>query len=878
MASTPPSPGPRPGDVRSLPRRAGYTYSHPAPSRTPVPRPNSLYLRYRTSPEESSAMTDVESGIDRSESSSEDETDDYQSDAEGLLEVTTDDDLAKDGDDEESDVDCGLEAGPYSPTPTPSLKPQTPKLPAFAIIGRKRSRSADSSDESDQEECRAGHDEKRRPIKHARKSSYPPEKVPDVLGSLDGLDRDFSSLRTSSLVMRAEMQVNPTQAFLDAAASISKAPMKASSRLKARQQGFRKLYKKSRGRKWSSPAPQRDPLVDLPALQAWGRDSWHFTGDTPDIDIDSTDRRYDSDASMRSISDSGPLSSDVEMLSVSRIPVTSPVEQPAVDESRPKLDTVARPRYAPAQPLSDKQVAKLGWLKSGRDVQRLPRHQNFAVRAAGQHSTSRLRRTSPTSLLPVRRGFCGYSRQLLDDPIVRYVDAFTLQRAGRVLDPYLGFRMIFSGASRIAIFRAQRAARKFRIEAVKAQSERINERIAERRRWHEAIDQQQSAASVDTYQDQAVEEAAVEDLTERQLESSPEPCPALKTRSRKRARQPSATPHPEERQVRPRTEEDPEVVARQVASIECALRARAAEQRAREEQSRRQAEQAAEERQREDERIREEERLLALRQVQEEADSRIARELSLALDDNLTDISSESSEASGSVAGDEPEEAEGRLRLMSPALSDVTVRSDPPEYEPPNPHPLGAFPSSANISSNIPFVRHIPHRPRPQTPPQTPARLPSYNQAWQARWTRASPPPPPPYNAQTDRETVMAARYEAEQEPREGAEMYEFGGRRRFAPAGRAERETERAASPEPDLSLVGAFPSPSQSRPRAVELVAPVPRRLQVDSVVAFEAALDMEEGEVDQGLFEDEEEEERGPVGALQRVWRRLGWGGRQ
>ncbi|ODN83539.1 hypothetical protein L202_01661 [Cryptococcus amylolentus CBS 6039] len=875
MASTPPSPSPHPGEIRSLPRRAGYTYSHPSPSLTPVPRSNSLYLRYRISPDESSAMTDVESGIDRFESSSEDDSD-YQSDAEGLLEVTTDDDLAEDGDDEESDVDCGLEAGPYLPTPTPSLDPQTLKLSAFAIIGRKRSRSADSSDESDQEDCRAGPDEKRRPIKHTRKSSYPPEKFANVVGSIEGLDQDFSSLRTSSLIMRAEVQTNPTQAFLDAAASISKAPIKTSSRLRARQQAYRKLHRRPRGRKFLRPGALEDPLVNLPALQAWDRDSWHFNGDTPDMAIDTVDRLYDSDASMRSISDSNSSSSDVEMLSASRIPVsnTAHVEQPATEELRSKVNPVARPRYKPAQPLSDQQVngLRLEQLKSERGVQRLPQHQHFPVRTAGQHSTSRLRRTSPTSLLPVRRGFCGYARQLLEDPIVRSVDAFT-SKAGRSVHPNLQFCAVLSGLSRMALFRAQRAARKFRIEAVKAQSGRINERIAERRQWLEALYRQNSVASTDASQDQATEEAAVEDLTERQPES-----PVAET-SRKRARERSVTPSPEERQVRPRTEEDPEIMARRVASIQSDLRARAAEQRAREAQSRRAAEHAAEEREREMERIKEEERLLALRQVQEEADSRIARELSLALDDNLTDVSSEPSEGTQSVTGDELEELGElgeRSRSSSPALSDVTVRSDPPEYEPPNAHPLGAFPSSANVASDAPFVRHLPYRPRPQTPPRAPARLPSYNQAWQARYTRASPPPPPPYNAQTDRETVVAARFEAEQESQEGTETYEFGGRRRFAPAA-AEREEERAASPEPVYPIVGAFPS-SAHRSQPIQLVAPIPRRPQVDSVVAFEAALDMEEGEVDLGLFgDDDEHEERGDVGTLQRLMRFV-WGGRQ
>lgn len=308
-----------------------------------------------------------------------------------------------------------------------------------------------------------------------------------------------------------------------------------------------------------------------------------------------------------------------------------------------------------------------------------------------------------------------------------------------------------------------------------------------------------------------------------------------------------------DRQVRRRVMVEPYNPSslRRQRAHETAGRVREATQRSLLEMLNLEAERIARERD-EEERLREEARLTEFRRAQEEADARVARELELeeAAINNGNGLEVES----------EDDELEESRRGPSPVITEASIRSDPPQYEPPSQF-------SGEHSVVISSIRHIAHRPRARTPPREPEQLPTYTLD---RWSARSPPPPPPYNAQTDRQTIIAPRIVSEEETPRDDEVYHFGGivRRRSSARG--------DPSPEPAHQIAGAYPGPAQQ----VRIIAPIPVRPLVDAARAFEAAVDLEEGEdVEREIWEGGEREEDEPraFGALQRVLRFV-WGRRQ
>lgn len=234
-----------------------------------------------------------------------------------------------------------------------------------------------------------------------------------------------------------------------------------SRRLKDRHNCSNKRGKRKRGaRHFQQLTASDDPFITLPVLQNW-KGLQRFNTEVSEMDVSEaeTDGRYDSDATMKSASD---------------------IERSTIDVAVPRavVKPDVRPRYEPEQPLSNKQIASLDrkFTRSKRGIQRLSRHRDFPIRAAGQYGTSQLRRTSPTSLLPARRIMTrrGSLRVPLRSSFRDYLDNIR-PGADRRVPGRCEFTPVMSGELFIALLRAKAVARKVRRDAVKAYNERTKD-------------------------------------------------------------------------------------------------------------------------------------------------------------------------------------------------------------------------------------------------------------------------------------------------------------------------------------------------------------------------------------------------------------------
>ena len=200
----------------------------------------------------------------------------------------------------------------------------------------------------------------------------------------------------------------------------------------------------------------------------------------------------------------------------------------------------------------------------------------------------------------------------------------------------------------------------------------------------------------------------------------------------------------------------------------------------------------------------------------------------------MTEISMDRSSTQSSIRVQED-------RPSSPTLS------EPPEYEEQPPD----LPTRLPIQSRRPLV----HRPPVEAP-----RYVWLNSIAGGEYTRRSPSPPPPFNAQTDREVVVPARFDPNH--RRGRSLDRIDSSLWFDPDFVAPPRRRRS----PERGMIGAFPSLSgQPQPISVtssalpvmptarpvpvpaeRIIAPVPvRRIEMRS--NWEAALDLEEGEIE-------------------------------
>ncbi|KIR99135.1 hypothetical protein L804_03757 [Cryptococcus deuterogattii 2001/935-1] len=787
--TTPPTPSPALRQFVSLPRHTAiqrYPFSRQIPS---TRLSSASYSLYRDPDTNASLSFDTDVAIETQSCMSEDDLN-SRSDIESVVDADFDNQLADDEDDE-VDIDTALQE-------SVSL-PQTPGI----FAGKKRARSWEQTPNSD------GDDE---------------AEAEGILGwsvkkgksrTMNRKPYKFAKRRASSTIISMNVDnahAHSAQGLAHISEAISRPAVCiiASRRLKDRHNCSNKRGKRKRGaRHFQQLTASDDPFITLPVLQNW-KGLQRFNTEVSEMDVSEaeTDGRYDSDATMKSASDIERSTIDV-----------------AVPRAVAKPDV--RPRYEPEQPLSNKQLASLDrkCTRSSRGIQRLSRHRDFPIRAAGQYGTSQLRRTSPTSLLPARRMVTrrGSLRVPLRSSFRYYLDNIR-PGADRRVPGRCEFTPVMSGELFIALLRAKAVARKARRDAVKAFNERTkdgawrawvgNYALREfippvRQWWLEDLAPQEEEAAVENL-------LPADEITEEPMSSLVDCTNELQSSTRTRAR--SQTP----------------------ASEFMPMEVPAPDRQNLLEMVHLEAERIVRERE-EEERLREEVRLTEFRRDQEEADARAARELELeeAAINNSLEVESEDDELEESRPG------------PSPVITEASIRSDPPQYEPPSQF-------SGEHSVAISVIRHIAHRPRARTPPREPEQLPTYTLD---RWSARSPPPPPPYNAQTDRQTIIAPRIVPEEETPREDEVYHFGGIVRRPSSAR------RDPSPGPAHQIAGAYPGPAQQ----ARIIAPFPVRPLVDAARAFEAAVDLEEGEdVEREIWEGEEreEDEPQPLGALQRV----------
>ncbi|OWZ37235.1 hypothetical protein C356_04612 [Cryptococcus neoformans c45] len=859
--TTPPTPSPAPRRFVSLPHRA-VTRGYPFSRRMPSTRPSSAsYSQYRDPDTDASLSFDTDVAIETRSCMSEDDLD-SRSDIESAVDAGSDDQLADDEDDE-VDIDTALQES--------ASLPRTP----IVFAGKKRARGWEQTLESDGDDeaeaevvlgwpVRKGKSKAvdRKPNKFAKRLSTSSNErtAPAQMGrvvSMGGITKGISDLRASSTIISMNVNVahaNPTQGSAHTSEALSRAAgcRITSRRLKNRHNCSNKRHKRKRGtRHFQQLTASDDPFVTLPVLQDW-KGLQRFNTEVSEMDVSEAeaDGRYDSDATMQSASD---------------------IERSTIDATVPRavVKPDVRVRYEPEQPLSNKQLASLDreLIKSSRGIQRLPSHRNFPVRAAGQQGTSQLRRTSPTSLLPARHVITrrGSLRVPLRNSFRDYLDNIR-PGADRRIPGRCEFTPVMSGELFIALLRANAAARKARCDAIKAFNERtkdgawrawvgnyaLREFIPPVRQWwlEDSVPQDEEAAVENLLPTEEITELSSSSLGDYTYESQPRIRKRTHSETSTSDSMPTEVSAPD-RQVRQRVVVEPYNASsvRRQRAFETARRVREAAQQSLLGMLRLEAERIAHERE-EEERLREEARSTEFRAAQEEADARIARELEL----------EEAAINSGPEVESEDDELDEPRRAPSPAITEASIRSDPPPYEP------SSQPGNEPSAAIGPSTRYIPHRPRPRTPPREPESLPTYTLD---RWSARSPPPPPPYNAQTDRQTIIAPRIVSEEEAPREQEVYHFGGIVRSCSS--AGRDT----SPGPAHRIAGAYPSPAQQ----VRIIAPVPERPLVDAARAFEVAVDLEEGEdVEQEIWEEEREEgEPQVVGALQRVLRFV-WGRRQ
>ncbi|WVQ79575.1 hypothetical protein IAT38_001675 [Cryptococcus sp. DSM 104549] len=839
---------------------------------------STAYSQYRSPPDDTQTSSDGELLEGEASSSEDDFT--TLSDVESAVLSGSD---AAAADDEGDEVDKSLSdvlASPRTPKRTKRL--------------REQSEDEDGDDEAEADNV-LGTDRKgkgksvEKKYKFARKLSPLPKSqqfLPAMAsyGSLGGITQGVHAMHAHSTVTVMNVQVHhnyPRHPDAHAHNADTKPTgnlhVPPNRRLKSRDD--KKRQRKLRAQV-NRPSVSYDPFVHLPVFQNLPKGTTPLGATATETSLMDISGAYDSDASMKS----APEDSDVDMNSAS---FNAPKLSPGF------LRTAGqRLCYQPNLPLSKVQLAAAGLQLMSPDksaIHRRPRHKDFPVREAGAQGTSSLRRTSPTSLLPQRRVGARPPRSRLTIPYASVIEAIR-PGAVRGTPGRTPVVPIMCAGAFIAMLRARRHAREQRREMVKAHNAQT--RDGGWRRWVGNYGYREWIPAVDAWWLRGVESGVpvpapaspVQPVQQHQSEDPPQPqsqAPVtpprdsnLVVRMRKRSRESTAEPSnagdataEREHHLRRRTVEPEEPYAatalRRQRALAAARRTRIAAEEAAEAERRLRAQaRIAELEQQAQAARREAELQAAARRLEEEEMERISREIEYA----------------------EEERARQVQRAPSPTATDVSVRSAPPEYEPPA-APLGGQPSSvlaptAPIYPGLPHVRHIPARPRPRTPPRRPEELPDYIRE---RWTMESPPPPPPYNAHTDREVVIAAQFvdagDAERQ-HAGEETYEFGGRRgRRAPrvASHGHAGTSLAREPEPSLpNIVGAFPA-AQSQAPAQRIYAPVPVRPVAHAARTFEAALDAEDGwDVEEEIGGEEEEEAPRQEGIFQRVFGMV-WGRR-
>ena len=178
---------------------------------------------------------------------------------------------------------------------------------------------------------------------------------------------------------------------------------------------------------------------------------------------------------------------------------------------------------------------------------------------------------------------------------------------------------------------------------------------------------------------------------------------------------------------------------------------------------------------------------------------------------------------------------------------------------------LGSPPSYVSPPRADGSVRHRPFRAqRSPSPPPVPLSPPRYRR--NLAYSRRSPTPPPPYNATTDRQTLVAARFVEFSSDEEGDEDS-------LPPTPTPAARVYSGTTLPGRTRMIGAFPSvtsalsdadtpPTRSSHDTRRVIAPIPiRRAGMSgsvhhAVSAFEAAVDIEDGSVWQSDFESDDE----------------------
>ncbi|KAK8854593.1 hypothetical protein IAR55_003332 [Kwoniella newhampshirensis] len=814
-----------------------------------------------------SAYTSYRSGHGENFSSSASEDDGEATETEmdsalrGLPSDLPSPDTCWSGDAEGDEVDMSLSNIPPSPLPTPSVHSRKRTI----FKGKKRMRDvqfhdADAGMQGWSDSVEDGDDEAetesmldRKSVKFQKKSQYSVDvKMVTSYSSMGGICKRMDGLQASSTILPMNVDTDypvdskhPELITHNTAPKLAARPSRANRRLRTH-----KFKRGEQKRCFQQLTASEDPLVGLSIFRDWNGivvAKPELVPDPTSMDISDFDDSVASDAEMNA-------SSDIKVENADEV---SEQLQVVFDDLMTSTNrTKVRACYERSLPLARVQLAAVDMQLSNpaKGIYRRPRYHAFPERMPGQHSTSHLHRSSPSSLLPVRR-------YLLKSQLRRFQAKDKLRsKPGRT-----DFGTCISGQAFLALLRTKRAASQVRRSRVHIHNERTKQgnwramigtwwghaevvRMTNKW-WLPQVAPAQLRLPPKTRDEVEVENILCNDDDDGSMATasiaSPSPsssCRAgLRTsnQAKKRAARDSEderSSEVEERWARRNQLRNQELQAYKLTAQlvseqrEEAVRRRqtieAAQARIAEMAERRRAEDQARQAEQEQEQIRAEE----LARWQREESARVAQ-----------------------IAAVAEQEALERERLQSPpspVFSEISLISEPPEYEFPFYPVVIAPPAILHASPPAPVPRRAPVQTSPARSDILPDYLPD-------RYTNLSPPPPPPYNARTDCHTVIAPIF-IEDEDEDGDDTegeedneIELASASPLAPSRRRIRYT-RSSSPQ----VIGAFPG---------MIHAPTPsrhlRQRQIDPVRAFEAALELEEGDVD-GDVEAEIERETSQV----------------
>ncbi|WVF67588.1 hypothetical protein IAT40_002346 [Kwoniella sp. CBS 6097] len=729
-------------------------------------------------------------------------------------------------------------------------------------LGSRSSSEDDGDDEMETEGLLRIQGKGKRPTKPARKSSpYPDEKMSISTGSVvSNICDRMGGLHASSTIIAMNVDTSmPSSAFVGDVKNPDLVAYRTASQkagIPPRHQGprarktlTRKRIRGQQKRCFQQLTASEDPLVSLPALRDFRgvlTSSKSPASEGSSMDISDAEDQALVDAEMNSTSTSIGAS-DIDMKSVSSLDASRATPSPR--KSR------VRAIYERHIPLAK---ARLDAVDTSRIVaikgaHRRPRLQAYPERVPGQASTSHLRRSSPSSLLPARR----YMTRSHRPPIVTHKYR---SKPGRI-----EFTTCISGQSFLVALRARLANQRSRRQRMATHN--LENREGEWRRmvgnwWgHDQVVKMVNKWWI-TPVSAGPDEVEVEDILLGQVDQedeimlSPPASPMALNRSKKRTSEEVAD---EDRAIgaefQDRWARRNQLRLQELETYNANLRV---QQQVRKEEERRLAAEAIrvrlaqiaeirrlEEVQRREAALRaaEEERRRVERAERDEA-VRVARLARAARE--AEDLHRRQEEAEAEAEATRIALSTQAQAPPSPSPTESSIMSDPPEYEFPFypvvlPRP-GEHANSRRLNAAAaPVPRRIQDSRRPLV-----ELLPEYIPD---RWTNRSPPPPPPYNATTDCQTLIAPVFieddEDENEDAEDAMMSDEGEDEvdlasPLVPS-RIRRMT-RSSSSSPEPGMVGAFPNR--------QLFAPVPVRYDqhpastIDPIRAFEAALDLEEG----------------------------------